>query len=128
MTNDDDFNRAIGLILDRLYQQRPREVFLDVTKLADAEEPNVKLMSSTVDFLLQEGFLRGHVVDDGHLMYRVTLSLKGLAVLNSVPQSLKGEPPLGQRLRTALKSGGREAVNAVISQVISTTLSGKLSL
>jgi hypothetical protein len=70
--------------------------------------------------------MHGRRVADNANLYEAVLTTKGLAILNSVPDSLKEKTPIGQRISVALKSGTREAVNTVISQLISASVKGML--
>jgi hypothetical protein len=120
MSNIDEFNMAVAMILDRLYKSFPAPVVIHVEELdSGADEHLLDVYASTVKFLLDEGFIRG---DKSIREYKstpnVVLTTKGLAVLNSVPDPLQERTPLGQRVSGALKSGTKEAINAVISQVI----------
>jgi len=119
-SNIDDFNRGAALVLERLYQAFPREVYVKVEELdPGAADQRLTTYAATMDFLLREGFIHGRKIADGRAPYRAVLTSKGLAVLNSVPDALKERTTLGTRIGAALKTGTKEAVNSAISQVIS---------
>ncbi len=56
--------------------------------------------------------------DGAGLFTGTVLTLKGLEVLNSVPQELKGEKSLGERIGKALKDGSTEVIKSLILQLV----------
>jgi hypothetical protein len=81
----------------------------------------------TVMFLAAEGFLTfDHDSDEGKFFVGVVLTLKGLRILHSVPDILKEQPTLGQRMVNMLKGGAKEAskegVKAVVKELLSTSI------
>lgn len=128
MTNIDAFNQAAALVLHALYEAFPQERALGPGSLSSDTDAAVReQMSATIEFLLAEGYVRGAKTADGAMApYRLTLTAKGLTVLNAVPDAVQAKAPLGQRLGSALRTGGREAVNAIISQIVSAAASGRL--
>jgi hypothetical protein len=110
------------------YEACPQEAAVGPPSLSSDSEPAVREhLAATVEFLLAEGHIRGFQVADGSLApYGLTRTAKGLAILNAVPDSVQSKAPLGQRLGATLRSGGREVVNAVISQVVSAAATGRI--
>jgi hypothetical protein len=128
VTNIDAFNQAAALVLHSLYEAFPQERALGPAAVsADTDAAVREQTAATIEFLLAEGFVRGVKTADGPLApYRLTLTAKGLTVMNAVPDAVQAKTPVGQRLGAALRSGGREAVNAIIAQVVSAAASGRL--
>jgi hypothetical protein len=69
-------------------------------------------------FLEREGFIRyeGRVSNDS--FNNVTLTSKGLAVLNETPDALKEKTPLGAKLMSVVREGSREVIRTVVQQII----------
>jgi hypothetical protein len=69
-----------------------------------------------------EGFIvYSMAVYGGFLM--VTLTAKGLSVLNSVPGSLRKKAPLSKRISAALKKGGAGMISVTIQEVLKVSAS-----
>jgi hypothetical protein len=77
----------------------------------------------TIAFLKNEGFLEiGLSTGNPNQFDRVDLTMKGLKVLNSVPDILKENESLGDKSKNIVKSGfkeaGKEVVKTVVSEII----------
>lgn len=96
MSNIDEFNRAVGLTLDRLYQAFPLPIALHVEELDEgADEHLLGVYGATIKFLLAEGFIRGGTsIRDYRSTPNVVLTAKGLAILNAVPDSIQEKAPI----------------------------------
>ncbi|MFN3077244.1 MAG: hypothetical protein ABT940_10255 [Alphaproteobacteria bacterium] len=100
MENIDDFNRGVGLILGKLYQDFPVPILMRMRDLEGFEDVNhdptrrvrrMLVYSATMHFLQNEGFLRftstiGAKEDDAFA--DITLTSKGLSALSKTPNSL----------------------------------------
>jgi len=127
----DDFNRGAALVLDKLYTAFPQRVSFRISALdQNADENTIVNYRDTVLFLEREGFIRygSWANSDPPMFEEVTLTSKGLAVLNSEPEILKEKVTLGEKLSAALKAGSIEAIKTLINQVIASTVSGYLKL
>jgi hypothetical protein len=117
----DHFNRGVAPVLAELYQAFPEKRMLCPARL----DPNVsdpvvhQLFARTIEFLLLEGFIRSGGPADGFVIVpNATLTIKGLEILNSVPDSIKDRTTLGEKVTAAAKVGGKEVIGAVVGQVI----------
>ena len=71
-----------------------------------------------IDFLVQEGFLThqgGYLEGGTYVMVRLTL--KGLTILGSTPDSLEGRIPMIDRIKKALSGGVKEAGAEAVKQL-----------
>ena len=139
------FNVLVLLILSELYRTFPRERTLNLNGLAaDAapEEASLKetfdwfaASTAAADWLREEGFIRferrSHVHSRPGDIEDAKLSLKGLSILGSVPQSLSLKPKtkrgvLIDRINSTLsfgaKSAGTEAIKELTKEVIQLAL------
>src|SRR3990172_684900 len=112
MSNMEDFNRGVALILAKLYKAFPQKSVIYVNQLdPNAGDETVKNFSATIEFLAAEGFIRcGSSAGGGKAFANVVLTTKGLSILNSVPDSIKEKISLGNKIIDALKSGSKEAL------------------
>jgi hypothetical protein len=124
--NMKEFNDWVAIILERLYSKFPIEDDFEASKITEEEEyEKNKLFNGTMQFLRNEGFVR---FDDlgtmGSFGYsNIVLTAKGLALLNSVPNSLEEKTPFISKIKGAMKSGSSTAVSAVIQGLIKAQIS-----
>ena len=115
----DDFNEAVALILAKLYEAFPQRQSFEMANLVKGVDDNKRLnYFDTFLFLEREGFIRyeGRIATDKFT--NVTLTSKGLAVLNETPDALKEKIPLGTRLMSVARDGSKEVIRAVVEQII----------
>jgi len=100
MPNMDEFNRITVLVLGKLYGAFPQATRLEVKDINDAPDDNdVRNFSYTVDFLTSEGYIKHQgASDEGLFFIEVCLTMKGLTVLRSTPDSLDAKETLGHKL------------------------------
>jgi hypothetical protein len=124
--NISEFNTITGLVFSQLYGQFPVSVDLDQGAIASAMgavSPSTQVLQSgrqftevfahSLNWLSNEGYVRSA----GPLAYeKVTLTTKGLAVLNAVPQGLS--VTVGTTLATNASVGNWSGVGDLIGGVI----------
>jgi len=108
-------NKAILKILTTLYDSFPLPVMIN----PESFDPNAgaleqRIYSELIDWLRDEGFIRvGGTMIDGTCT-QVVLTLKGFAVLNAVPESLKEGKTFGEYFKELLKEGSLNAINQAV--------------
>jgi hypothetical protein len=130
MTNIEIFNIAVGEIFGRCYAEFPVKIQVSCTEIAmavaecydekeimereDLIQKEAEIVFDAVDWLVKAGYL-WTFSGDGDLDYHgVTLTPKGLEVMNSVPASLQTKESLGQLFSKGIKSLGSEAVTEAV--------------
>jgi len=88
------------------------------------DEDLLRTYGDTIQFLDKEGFISYEAKVVNEAFYGVTLSSKGLALLNSVPQSLHAKEILACKLKQAVGEGSRELVRAAVEGVLRQALGG----
>lgn len=128
MDNITFFNRLTLALFEKLYLAFPTPIELDVKSIAmsvipeDAELDqawnSLQAAEDAIDFLEQEGFLthKGKYLEGGTFL-QTRLTLKGLAILGSTPDSLEGKQPLIDRIRKVLSGGAKEAGAEAVKQL-----------
>jgi hypothetical protein len=133
MPNMDEFNRITVLVLGKLYEAFPQAVRLEVEDVHDGPDENdVKNFSYTVEFLASENYIKfQEASDEGRFFVEVTLTMKGLTVLRSVPDSLDAKETLGNRFAGFLKNGAKdvskELLKGAVNQLMAAAMSGQLT-
>ncbi len=114
------FNRMTLALFDRLYSAFPTPVDLTTNSIAmsilpegaayDETWSSLQAAEDAIVFLAQEGFLthKGTYLEGGTFL-QARLTLKGLAILGSVPVALEGKQSLIDRIRKVLAGGAKEA-------------------
>ena len=128
--NIEFFNLFTLALFERLYAEFPTPIDLDVGTLAASLVPGdcidddtwYKRVSSAdhaVTFLTDEKFIthKGTYLEGGKFL-QVRLTSKGLAVLNSTPNSLESKETLISRIRKALAGGAKEAGAETVKQLV----------
>ena len=128
MDNITFFNRLTLALFEKLYSSFPTPADLDVKAIAltvipeDAERAetwnSLQAAEDAIDFLAQEGFLthKGTYLEGGTFL-QARLTLKGLAILGSTPDSLEERKPLIDRIRKVLAGGAKEAGAEAVKQL-----------
>jgi hypothetical protein len=84
----DDFNEATASILAKLYEALPQRLSFKVTSLVEgADENKLRNYGDTILFLEREGFIRYESRVTNESFKGVSLTSKGLTVLNSTLDS-----------------------------------------
>jgi hypothetical protein len=78
----------------------------------------------TIRWLIDHDYLRDEDGVVGGQWKGLVLTEKGLAALNSVPDALKGEEPLGKRLAKAVGKGSAEIIKQLVPAIIQQGLLG----
>ena len=119
MDNIAFFNRMTLALFDKLYSASPTPVDLKTNSIAMSVIPegaeydetwdSLQAAEDAIDFLAQEGFLthKGTYLEGGTFL-QARLTLKGLAILGSVPDALEGKQSLIDRIRKVLAGGAKE--------------------
>lgn len=138
MDNITFFNRVTLALFEKLYSSFPTPTELDVKSIAmsvipeDAEFDqtwnSLQAAEDAIDFLEREGFLthKGKYLEGGTFL-QARLSLKGLAILGSTPDSLEGKQPLIDRIRKVLSGGAKEAGTEAVKQLTQQALAAALA-
>lgn len=138
MDNITFFNRLTLALFEKLYLTFPTPIELDVKSIAmsvipeDAELDQawngLQAAEDAIDFLEQEGFLtyKGKYLEGGTFL-QARLTLRGLAILGSTPDSLEGKQPLIDRIRKVLSGGAKEAGTEAVKQLTQQALAAALA-
>jgi hypothetical protein len=119
MSNMDDFNEATALILAKLYEAFPQRISFKVTDLIEGADANkLRNYGDTILFLTNEGFIRWDTRSSNESFNHVTLTSKGLTVLNIEPNALQEKISLGTKLMSVVREGSKEVMRTVVQQVI----------
>lgn len=112
------FNKFTAHLLGVLFDHFPveKDIRLEDFECLNNEE-NLAIFFSSIKFLKREGFINYSNTVYGGFM-SVTLTAKGLTVLNSSPKSLETKEPLGKRLSSALQNSGPEILKVTVSEII----------
>lgn len=124
--NISEFNTITGLVFSQLYGQFPVSVDLDQGAIASAmgavssSTPGLQsgrqfteVLAHSLKWLSDEGYVRSA----GPLAYeKVTLTTKGLAVLNAVPQGLS--VTIGSTIATNASAGNLSSVGELVGGLI----------
>jgi hypothetical protein len=128
--NLDQFNRFCLAVFGKLYLSFPVPIELDVGELmmsaipgAAGQEATWDALSSgghAIEFLAAEGFLvhQGGFLDGSQFM-QVRLTMKGLAVLGSVPGSLEKRESLISKILSVIGKGLKDAASEQVSELSS---------
>ncbi len=134
MKNIDLFDEYTARIFAQLYQAFPVKTGIDARKLCghsetddfgrvldDRDEPSkpFEIAHATISWLADTGYIRG---GDMHSwgMSQAVLSPLGLAVLKSVPASLKVEESTGERLSKLVRDGAYDGAKDLIKSALAT--------
>lgn len=110
MKNIEQFNFVAAMLLATLYAQFPKRIQLNTVELTNAQKgvgewewsvsrSYQNVFADTLQFLLDEGFVRASGQGaQGTVFAQTVLTMKGLAVLNSVPESVSDKKSFGEQL------------------------------
>lgn len=139
MDNITFFNRLTLALFEKLYSSFPTPTDLDVKSIAMSVSPEdseyeetwngLQAAEDAIDFLAQEGFLthKGTYLEGGTFL-QARLTLKGLAILGSTPDSIEGKQPLIDRIRKVLSGGAKEAGAEAVRQLTQQALAAAVAV
>jgi hypothetical protein len=109
------FNELSATILDSLFEKFPVAIEFSIEEFPALKTiENSDVFFNTFKFLSNENYIKfQHQVYGGFI--GVTLTSKGLSVLNAIPVSLK--EPLSQSLKNALKKGSEEVLADTMKKI-----------
>lgn len=119
MTNLDEFDEAAAWLLAELYGSFPRRKPFRFDRLFGEDEARIELYAGTLVFLRDEGFVRYESRSSNICFECVALTAKGLEILNAKPKAIEAKVTLGQRIKSAVAEGAKEAYRTLIQQVVS---------
>ena len=139
MRNIEAFNVAVAEIFGQCYQAFPLKV--DISKMDigiaikeafgenhngifDLSDVEYDIAEETVNWLISAGYI--WCKKPGYSFEGVTLSPKGLEVLNAVPTELKSKKSLGEHLSKGIKAIGKDSASSFIK--IGLTYGAKLAI
>lgn len=138
--NIDDFNFGVARILGKLYENFPKGIYLNANDLATADSMKdgpiqhaeidrhlelYDIYHYTARFLLAEGYIRGDTVDGKTFVTNCTLTIKGLAALQKVPESIQGKKTsVGDFLLDLGKDGLKAITKETVSSAVRTIFNG----
>ena len=111
------FNELSATILSLLFQNFPVAIEFSIEDFqAFNTIENSDVFYDTFKFLSNENYIKfQHQVYGGFI--DVTLTSKGLSVLNAIPGSLKEKETLSQSLKHALKNGSEEVLSDTMKKL-----------
>ena len=140
MTNIDKFNTYVAEIFALLYSEFPKKTTINVIdrlklnisfppigsdevnrKLFLDELNEADLFLDSISWLIESGFLYGSVKNEVNVLSVIkkgvdlTLTPKGLSLLNLFPSSLEDKKSLGDELVDIILSGSKVAAGNIIS-------------
>lgn len=138
--NIDDFNSGVALILGKLYEHFPKSIQLSANELPTIDfqaggppgEERIdryielyEIYFHTACFLLAEGYISGKRVESYTVIYDCTLTTKGLAALQRVPNSIQGKKrSVGDFLIDLSKDGLKTVTKEAVSVAVRSILNG----
>ncbi len=128
MDNIEAFNIAVAEIFGKCYQAFPMRVVISDIELGDtirfALDENASkdidmsdieytIARESVNWLIQAGYL-WHRGESNVATSGVTLTPKGLEVLNAVPEGIQNQISIGQQLSEGVKNLGKETAISIV--------------
>ncbi len=127
------FDRIVASILADLYQKFPVHTHVSIYELFDCtpgrldhgiwieseelSKEDQEFYYYTVKWLIDTGYVIGTIKH--YNSSDITLSLKGLELLKSVPSSVDGAESIGEQLVGALKAGAKDSAANLVSKALS---------
>jgi hypothetical protein len=108
LKNEDAFNAFVAEVFARLLDEFPVETRMSLdTMYPGAERETIELYCATIEFLDREGFIHARRISHTAPWFaNVVLSLRGLTLLRTVPDSVADRTTWGDRVKAAAKFGG----------------------
>lgn len=128
------FDKLVALIFADLYKNFPVRSHVDIYHVfdckeqgrtddegvwrepSDLSEEDCQFYCDTIKWLIDTGYVIGTI--EHHNSSNITLSIKGLQLLKSVPNSLDSSDTLGEQLLSVLKDGAKDAAGQLISTAL----------
>lgn len=115
--NRDDFNQCVALVLERLYQEFPKETNITIEEFIEsADEDMTDNYFATIRFLQREKFIHYQLLNY-NTFTGVTLTTKGLKILDTL-STPDEEATIAQELTTALQQNSKPLIGAIIQKII----------
>lgn len=129
MNNIEAFNISVAEILGQCYREFPLKVRIskmdigvtikeafgdDPDGIFNLDEKEYQIAEETMLWLIKSGYVWCENPSRSISFEGVTLSPKGLEVLNAVPDQLKGKKSLGEHLSVGIKSLGKESASTMV--------------
>lgn len=124
--NIQQFNTVVARVFEMLYEEFPDPYSIgpdhfDLTATTEGgliwREEAYQTVLSTIRWLNEEKYIRLQGYSNG-LCLGVTLTQKGLAVLNATPDSLHPGETMGTKIKSALAEGSKGLVSKVVEQAL----------
>jgi hypothetical protein len=124
--NIQQFNTIVARVFELLYDDFPDPCDLgpdhfDLTAEVEGEviwrDEAYQTVLSTIRWLSAEKYVRVHGYSNG-LCLGVTLTQKGLSILNATPDSLHPSETMGAKIKSALADGSKSMVSKVVGQAL----------
>lgn len=124
--NIQQFNTNVARVFEILYEEFPDPYNIgpdhfDLTARVEEEliwrEEAYQTVLSTIRWLSEEKYIRIQGYSNG-LCLGVTLTQKGLAVLNATPDSLHPSETIGAKIKIALADGSKGLVSKAVEQAL----------
>lgn len=136
--NIEHFNEVTGQVFACLYESfplplalRPKLLGIDEhdggecsPEIAEAlgvepQSAEEVLFKHSVTWLIQAGYISAKPPSYGSYFFaEARLTAKGLEVLNAIPENLTKREPLGEQLAAATKSGAKELMRTITTEVL----------
>jgi len=136
--NIERFNEITGQVFACLYESFPLPMVLrpkllgieeheggeyspEVGEVLGVEPQSAEevLFKHSVTWLIQAGYIAAKKPDyDSHFFAEARLTARGLEVLNAIPENLTKREPLGEQLAAASKSGAKELMRTITTEVL----------
>ena len=122
MNNIKAFNLACADIFALLYENFPLKVKMFKANdflTENLREYNATILIATLEFLEKESFIVWRTAKVEHGLFAdLTLTLKGLSLLNKIPKSLEVKESNGEIIFKAIKNGSFLAASEAVKNAI----------
>lgn len=117
--NIKDFNKFTAMLFERLYNSFPNRVMISIEDMDDsADKETIRTYASTVEFLALEGFIRYRTATMDNVYMDVTLTAKGLTILNKIPSTSKEKKTFIEMIKEIAKDGSKAELRSVIDALL----------
>ena len=133
MNNIESFNIAVAEVFGKCYQAFPLRIDVSVVEVGksiqealdpncgndiDMRSPEYAIARESINWLIESGYL-WHRNATNMSFNAVTLSPKGLEVLNAIPKELQIKTTLGEELGRGVKEIGKDAALSFVKATLS---------
>lgn len=132
--NIDKFDQVVAYIFAELYKSFPVRKAVDIYTFYDCKEgeyiagiwydsgeltiEDQKFFCDTICWLIDTGYVIGTLKNQMDHRANITLSMKGLQLLKSVPKSVNNKATLGDQLLSVLSSGAKESAASLVGKAL----------